>query len=512
MGEPYDLVVTNGVCVTASDVAAFDVAVKGEKIVLLAPSGTLRNAKAQRMIDAEGGCVMPGGIDCHVHLQEPTMFGEGLSADSYETGTRSAIAGGNTTIVAFAPQQKHLDSVLQALETTHQLAKDNCYCDYGFHLLVSNPCAKALSEFKQLAVHEGITSLKMVHPYRIAVLTSSSYMTYTALQLRDDQILSVLLAARQSHILTMIHAENGDVLNWLTDQLEAANLFAPKYHSNSRPPVLESEATNRAIALSSLIANTPILLVHVSDPEAALRIRKAQTAGQPIFAETCPQYLFLTREDLDKPGFEGAKCVCSPPPRNREDQLAIWRGIKNGTFTVLSSDHCPFRFDDAKTGKKTCITHEHPVGKFKYIPNGLPGIETRLPLVFGAKKLALTKFVEVTSTNAAKLYGLYPQKGSMIPGVSDADLVVFYPEGKLGKTTVTNSMLHHDCDYTPYEGRSVDNWPRYTILRGSVVWDRDNGGIVGSKGYGKFVKRGKSSLAGIWETAEEDGAFDLEAL
>ncbi|KAI1374457.1 hypothetical protein F4677DRAFT_455456 [Hypoxylon crocopeplum] len=484
--EPYDLIITNGVCVTATDIAAFDVAVKGEKIVLLAPSGSLSNATAKRIIDAEGGYVMPGGIDCHVHLQEPSMFGKGSSADSYETGTRSAIAGGNTTIVAFAPQQKNLDSVLEALETTHQLAKDNCYCDYGFHLLVSNPCAKALSEFKQLALHEGVTSLKM--------------------------ILSVLLAARQNHILTMIHAENGDVLNWLTDQLEAANLVAPKYHSNSRPPVLESEATNRAIALSSLIANTPILLVHVSDPEAALRIRRAQTAGQPIFAETCPQYLFLTRDDLDAPGFEGAKCVCSPPPRNREDQLAIWRGLKNGTFTVLSSDHCPFRFDDAETGKKTCITQEHPVGKFRYIPNGLPGIETRLPLAFSAKKLALTKFVEVTSTNAAKLYGLYPQKGSMIPGVSDADLVVFYPDGRLGPTTVTNGMLHHDCDYTPYEGRSVDNWPRYTILRGSVVWDRDGGGIVGRKGDGKFVKRGRSSLAGIWDTVEEDGAFDLEAL
>ncbi|KAI1776118.1 hypothetical protein F4818DRAFT_440490 [Hypoxylon cercidicola] len=489
--EPYDLVITNGVCVTATDVAALDVAVKDEKIVLLAPSGSLGSAKAKRMLDAEGGYVMPGGIDCHVHLQEPSMFGKGSSADSYETGTRSAIAGGNTTIVTFAPQQKHLDSVLQALETTHQLAKDNCYCDYGFHLLVSNPCAKALSEFKQLASHEGVTSLKM---------------------LRDDEILSVLLTARQNRILTMIHAENGDVLNWLTDQLEAAKLFAPKYHSNSRPPVLESEATNRAIALSSLIANTPILLVHVSDPEAALRIRQAQTAGQPIFAETCPQYLFLTRDDLDKPGFEGAKCVCSPPPRNKEDQLAIWRGLKNGTFTVLSSDHCPFRFDDAETGKKTCVTHDHPVGRFRYIPNGLPGIETRLPLALSANKLALTKFVEVTSTNAAKLYGLYPQKGSIIPGVSDADLVVFYPEGRLGKTEVSNSMLHHDCDYTPYEGRVVDNWPRYTILRGNVVWDRDGGGIVGPKGYGKFVKRGQSSLAGVWDTLDENGAFDLEAL
>ncbi|KAI4594054.1 hypothetical protein KJ359_008595 [Pestalotiopsis sp. 9143b] len=495
----YDLVITNAVCVTAADVSPYDVAIRDEKIVLLAPSGSLKDAKTKRLIDAEGGYVMPGGIDCHVHLQEPSMFGKGSSADSYETGTRSAVAGGNTTIVAFAPQQKSQDSLLQALENTHKLARDNCYCDYGFHLLVSNPGPKALSEFDQLVGSEGITSLKI-------------YMTYTALQLRDSEILSILLAARQRHILTMIHAENGDVLEWLTDQLEAAGKLAPKYHANSRPPVLESEATNRAIALSSLIANTPILLVHVSDPAAALRIRQAQTAGQPIFAETCPQYLFLTRDDLDRPGFEGAKCVCSPPPRNAEDQSQIWTGLRNGTFALLSSDHCPFRFDDAVTGKKTCVTDEHPVGKFRYIPNGLPGVETRMPLAFSARRLALTKFVEVTSTNAAKLYGLYPKKGSMIPGVSDADLVIWYPEGKLEGLEVTNSMLHHDVDYTPYEGRKVNNWPRYTIIRGKVVWDRDGEGIVGPKGYGQFVKRSQGTLNDIWETVEQDGAFDLEKL
>lgn len=338
------------------------------------------------------------------------------------------------------------------------------------------------------------------------------YMTYTALQLRDDQILSVLLEARQHEILTMVHAENGDVLNWLTDQLEAQGKFAPKYHSNSRPPVLEAEATNRAIALSSLVANTPILLVHISDPSAASRIRKAQSAGQPILAETCPQYLFLTRDDLDKPGFEGAKCVCSPPPRTKADQNAIWTGLDNGTFTVLSSDHCPFRFEDVVVGKKSCITPEHPVGRFRYIPNGLPGIETRLPLAFSAQRLAMTKFVEVTSTNAAKLYGLYPRKGAMIPGISDADLVIWYPEGALGEFPVTNSMLHHDVDYTPFEGQKVRNWPRYTILRGKVVWDRDGGGLVAKKGVGQFLKRESSSLGQLWETVKRDGPLDLEAL
>lgn len=499
MMDSYDLVIANGVCVTAADVASYDIAIKNEKIVLLAPSGSLANAKTQRLIDAEGGYVMPGGIDCHVHLQEPSMFGKGTSADTFESGTRSAIAGGNTTVVAFAPQQKHVDSVLAALADAHALAKDNCYCDYGFHLLVGNPSPTALSEFPKLARSEGVTSLKI-------------YMTYEALQLRDNEILSVLLAARQNHILTMIHAENGDMLSWLTDQLEAAKLFAPKYHVNSHAPILESEATNRAIALSSLMADTPILLVHISEPAAALRIRQAQTAGQPVFAETCPQYLFLTRDDLDKPGFEGAKCVCAPPPRNSEDQLAIWTGLKNGTFTVLSSDHCPFRFNDSETGKMSCITHEHPVGRFRHIPNGLPGIETRLPLAFSAGNLTLTKFVEVTSTNAAKLYGLYPRKGSIIPGISDADLVVWYPEKKLGEFALTNDILHHDVDYTPYEGRTIGNWPRYTILRGKVVWDRDGGRIIGEKNFGTFLKREESSLNGIWETVEKGGPFDLKAL
>ncbi|KAH8895531.1 D-hydantoinase [Thozetella sp. PMI_491] len=495
----YDLVITNGVCVTATDVAPLDVGIKDGKVALLAPSGTLASASATKLIDAEGGYVTPGGVDCHVHLQEPSMFGKGSSADSYESGTRSAIAGGTTTIVAFAPMQKSASSALEAVRSTHALAQDNCYCDYGFHLLMGNANPQALSELKELKEVEGVSSIKI-------------YMTYQALQLRDGEILSVLLAARENHVLTMIHAENGDVLDWLTDQLEAAKLFAPKYHSNSRPPILEAEATNRAIALSSLVTNTPILLVHVSDPGAALRIREAQTNGQPIFAETCPQYLFLTRDDLDRPGFEGAKYVCSPPPRTVADQGKIWSGLENGTFSILSSDHCPFKYDDNVTGKMTCVSHEHPVGRFKYIPNGLPGIETRVPLAMSADVLELTKLVEVTSTNPAKLYGLYPRKGSLIPGVSDADLVIWYPEEKKPALVLRNDMLHHDVDYSPYEGRTIANWPRYTVLRGQVVWDRDNGGIVGSKGFGQFVKREESSLHGIWKKVESQGKFNLENL
>jgi len=394
-------------------------------------------------------------------------------------GTRSAICGGTTTVITFAPQSKADPSLLKVLEDTHAKAKNNCYTDYSFHLLVGNPTPLALSEFAALRA-KGISSLKI-------------YMTYEALQLRDNEILDVLLEARKQGITTMIHAENGDVLTWMTDQLEKKGLYLPKYHATSRPQLLETEATNRAITLSTLIS-TPTLIVHVSSPTAAQHIRTAQTKGLPIYAETCPQYLFLTRHDLDKPGFEGAKCVCSPPPRDGpEDHDAIWLGLQNGTFTILSSDHCPFVYDDAESGKKSSITPTFPEGRFKYIPNGCPGIETRLPLVLNAERLSLCKFVEVTSTNAAKLYGLYPRKGALLPGISDADLVVWYPRGGMGEVAVRNEILHHNVDYTPFEGWKVGNWPRWTILRGEVVWDREGGGCVGGKG-GRFVERGESEM------------------
>lgn len=298
----------------------------------------------------------PGGVDAHVHLEEPPLFGKGSSADSYETGSRSAVCGGTTTFISFAPQTKNEDTLLDTLKTTHAKAEGKCYADYSFHLIVANPSPNVLSELPLLR-KAGVSSLKI-------------YMTYAALKLDDGQILDVLLEARKHKITTMIHAENGEVIDWMTKQLEQRKMFAPKYHATSHPPVAEFEATYRAICLSEFL-DTPILIVHVSSPVAARHIRLAQERGLPVYAETCPQYLFLTRADLDKPGFEGAKCVCSPPPREGpEDHEAIWKGLEDGTFTVLSSDHCPFLYDDATTGKKTCITPEYPVGHFKYVPNG----------------------------------------------------------------------------------------------------------------------------------------------
>ncbi|PMD52076.1 D-hydantoinase [Hyaloscypha bicolor E] len=472
----YDLLVLNGLVVTHDKTAELDIAVKDGKIAKLLPRGELEGVEADKVIDAQEGMVMPGGVDAHVHLDEPALFGKGETADNYETGTRSAIAGGTTTLITFAPQRKTEPSLLDALATTHARAKGNCYSDYSFHLICSNAGPQAISEFSALR-EAGISSLKI-------------YMTYEALQLKDSEILDVLFEARKQRIVTMIHAENGAIIDWTIKKLEEKKLFAPKYHVTSHPPVAEIEATYRAISLSGFI-DVPILIVHVSSPAAAKHISDAQKKGLPV-------------KDLEKPGFEGAKCVCSPPPREGEqDHEGIWQGLEDGTFTVLSSDHCPFLYGNTETGKKLVISSEYPNGHFKYIPNGCPGVETRLSLALSANRLQLQKFVEVTSTNAAKLYGLYPRKGALIPGESDADLTIWYPV-EMKKFVLTNSMLHHNVDYTPYEGRTMKQWPRYTILRGEVVWAKDEGGLVGKKGYGEFLKRGVSSLAGSRSAEEWD--------
>ena len=405
--------------------------------------------------------------------------GQGQTSDTFTTGSRSAIAGGTTSIIAFAPQDKSDPSLVKALETAQKKAENAAYCDYALHLMISNPNREVLDEFSTLR-ERGVSSAKI-------------FMTYETMQLRDGQVMDVLMQGRKDGVTVLIHAENGDMLTWMTEQLESRQLLEPKYHATSRPQILESEATSRAISLSQFI-QTPILIVHVSSPLAANTIRGAQTNGWPSFAETCPQYLFLTRKDLDKLGFEGAKCICSPPPREGENDLeSIWTGLQNGTFTILSSDHSPYVYDDDVSGKKIAMKDDVPLGRFRNVPNGCPGVETRLPLVWNSNRLTPQKFVEVASTNPAKMYGLYPQKGSIIPGISDADLTIWYPSA-LEPFPITNSALHHNVDYTPYEGHMVTQWPRYTLLRGEVVWDRDDGGIVGQKGYGKFLKRGRSAF------------------
>ena len=315
------------------------------------------------------------------------------------------------------------------------------------------------------------------------------------MKLADRQILDIMMAGRKLGITVMIHAENHDMIALVIETLEAEGKTEPYYHSVARPAIAESEATHRAICLSELM-DTPILLVHVSSQIAARHIREAQTKMLPVYGETCPQYLWLLSDQLRGEKFTGAKAVCSPPLRESPEETdAIWRGIANGTFTTFSSDHAATKFNVEGDGKRRGLVDGKPL--FSKIPNGLPGLEIRLPLLFKGvleHRISMQDLVRVACNNPAKLYGL-PQKGAILPG-KDADFCIWYPEGKMKSFALRNEMLHHDIDYTPYEGIEFDNWPRYTILRGRIVWSRDEGGLRGTKGDGRYVARGKRLLQG----------------
>ena len=455
-----DLVVRNARVATASDVFECDIGVAGGRIAALG-----RGLAGKRAIDAAGRWVLPGGVDSHCHLDQPMSDGSRM-ADDFRSGTRSAACGGTTTVIPFACQQKG-GSLRAAVDDYHRRAEGKALVDYAFHLIVSDPTPEVLRDELPQLIAEGYTSFKI-------------YMTYDDLKLDDRQILEVLALARRERAMTMIHAENSDCIAWLTEQLVAAGQTAPRYHATSRPMVIEREATHRAIALAELV-DLPVLIVHVSGREAVEQIRWAQGRGIRVHAETCPQYLFLTEDDLGGPGFAGAKCICSPPPRDKANQDAIWRGLATGVFQVFSSDHAPFRYD-GPDGKR--VAGED--ASFHQVPNGIPGLETRLPLLFSegvlGGRIDINTFVALASTNAAKLYGLYPRKGTIAIG-SNANLAIWDTDRPV---TIANAMLHHDVDYTPYEGRVVNAWPAVTLSRGEVVWSE--GQPRGDAGRGAFLR------------------------
>jgi dihydropyrimidinase len=400
------------------------------------------------------------------------MEGPAKMADDFLTGSRSAACGGTTTIIPFAAQMKG-QSLEAAVEDYHARAEGKACIDYAFHLIVSDPTPRVLAEELPALIGRGYTSFKV-------------YMTYDDLKLDDGQILDVLDVARTHGALAMVHAENADCIEWLTRRLEAAGRTAPRWHAHARPMLVEREATHRAIALSELV-DVPILIVHVSGREAIEQIRWARGHGLSIFAETCPQYLFLTAEDLGiDDSYLGARCICSPPPRDKANQQRIWEGLSDGLFTVFSSDHAPFRYEDPQ-GKKIG-GEEVP---FRHIPNGIPGLETRLPLLYSegvlGGRITLQKFVELTATNPAKAYGLHPRKGTIAVG-SDADLVVWDER----EVSIDNAALHHAVDYTPYQGMRLKAWPGLTLSRGEVVWDGRE--FKGQAGRGRFLPCGQPSL------------------
>jgi dihydropyrimidinase len=458
----FDTIIKNGTVVTASDTFQSDVGIRDGKIAALAASLD----SADEIIDASGLYVMPGGIDSHVHLAQPS--GDGIvMADDFASGTLSAAFGGNTTVLTFCMQEKGA-TLRESLKAYHAKAEGECYIDVSFHLVVTDPTSYVLGQELPALVEDGYTSIKV-------------FMTYENLRLRDDQILDTLDSARQSGALVMVHCENEDAIRYLIGKHEQNGELAPKFHALSRPAAAEREATHRALSLAEIVG-TPIVIVHVSNRQAMEEIERARKRGSKVAGETCPQYLLLTADDLDAAELEGPKFVCSPPPRDKESQEACWEGLQSGTFELFSSDHCPFRYDD-DSGKLNEKGKRH----FRWIPNGIPGVETRLPILFseGVSKgrLDVNRFVALSSTNHAKQYGLYPQKGTIAIG-SDADITLWDPQKQV---TITNDILHHGADYTPYQGLDVVGWPVLTMLRGrSIICD---GAVQGTLGQGKYLRR-----------------------
>ena len=457
----YDLLIKNGMVHTAVESFEAEIGVSEGKITAIGQN----LGHAERVIDADGMLVLPGGIDAHCHIEQESST-RIMTADDFYSGSVSAAFGGNTTFLPFAAQHRG-QSLREVVDTARERARNKAVIDYGLHLIISDPTQNVLEEELPSLIKEGYTSFKV-------------YMTYEMLKINDREMLDILALARRHGALTMVHAENNEVINWISERLIQRGYNAPKFHAVSHSPVAESEASRRAIDLARLV-DARMLIVHVSEAEAAHSILQARNNELTIYGETCPQYLFLTAKDLDQEGMEGAKYCCSPPPRDKASQEAIWKGLKNGTFQVFSSDHAPYRFDES--GK----FHAGRDASFNKIANGVPGLETRMPLLFsegvGKGRITINEFVALTSTNAAKIYGLYPRKGSLVIG-SDADIAIWDPKWV---RTIKKEMLHDNMDYTPYEGMEVKGWPRVVISRGRMAVEEET--LKVDRGSGEFLPR-----------------------
>lgn len=451
-----DKVIKGGTVVTAGDTYRADVGISGEKIASI---GT--DLEAPETIDASGKYVMPGGIDVHTHLEMP--FGGTVTADDWESGTTAAVCGGTTTIIDFAIQDFG-KSLHAGVDTWLGRAEGKAAMDYAFHIIVRELKESHLKEMDEL-VREGITSFKL-------------FMAYPGVFMVDDAtIFRALLRTKDNGGLICMHAENGGVIDILVERALAEGHTEPKWHALTRPMSTEAEATRRAIALAEM-ADVPIYIVHLSAGDAMEEVRRARERGFPAYAETCPQYLFLSYEDYERPGFEGAKFVMSPPLRPKGNEERLWNGVKTDALQAISTDHCSF-----------CMKEQKELGKndFSKIPNGAPGIETRLMLLHdgGVRKgrISLNRFVELVSTRPAKIFGLYPRKGSITIG-ADADILIWDPKAKWTISAKTHRMK---VDYNPYEGREVTGVPAKVLLRGQVVVEDQK--FTGKVGQGKFIAR-----------------------
>jgi dihydropyrimidinase len=455
------VLIKNGRIITACDDYVADVFIDGEVISAI---GRDLPMSADRVIEASGRLVIPGGIDPHVHMELP--FGGTVSSDSFETGTRAAAFGGTTSIIDFAIQY-HGKSFQQTLDDWHAKANGQCAIDYGFHLAVTEYEPRHAAEFRKV-MDEGVTTFKL-------------FLAYPGVFMVDEPTMfRVMRDAGAAGGMTLVHAENGDAISQLISDLIAAGKVEPKYHAQSRPPVMQADGVARALRVAR-VADSPVFIVHVSCEDAMQEIRRARDNGWRAFGETCTQYLFLDETCYDKPDFEGAKYVFTPPLVGRENIEPLWNALKLGDLQEVSTDHCPFNFKGQK---------ELGRGDFTKIPNGGPGVEDRLSMVyFGGvvqRGFSLNKWVELTSTASAKLFGMFPRKGTIAPG-SDADIVIFDPNIE---RTISAATHHVRCDYNLYEGMKIQGRPEIVLSRGKVIIEINQ--YVGRRGDGRFLKRGPS--------------------
>jgi dihydropyrimidinase len=455
--------IQGGTVVTASDTFPADVLIEDEKIVAVGQGLT-----GDTILDAHDKYVIPGGIDVHTHLDMP--FGGTVSSDDFFTGHRAAAFGGTTMHIDFAIQPKGA-TLRETLDMWHARAKGKAAIDYGFHLAITDLPDRIMNEIAQVP-DWGVTSLKLFMAYK------------GSLMIDDSTLFRAMEQAAEHGLLIMVHAENGDAIDILVRQTLEAGHTEPKYHALTRPPELEAEATNRAIRLAE-VAGNHLYIVHVTNADAVEPIRQARQRGKPIYGETCVQYLFFTKDDLARPGFEGAKWVCSPPFREKSDQEALWAATRNDDLQVISTDHCPFWYEGGRDGRTP--GKELGKGDFSKIPNGIPSIEDRLMVLYtqGVRtgRFSLNRWVELCCTNPAKLFGAYPQKGVIAPG-ADADVVIWDPEAT---HTISAATHHQNTDYNLYEGMKMTGMPSVVLSRGRVLVQ--DGQWKGEQGAGRFVKR-----------------------
>mgnify|MGYP001791666470 CR=1 FL=1 len=463
--------ITGGTIVTAADTYAADVLIDGEKIAQI---GTGLQAGGAKKIDASGKLVIPGGIDVHTHMELP--FGGTFASDDFETGTRAAAFGGTTTIVDFAVQAMG-GTLAAARDEWMRKADGKAVVDYGLHMIVRDVSDKILREMDTL-VREGVSSFKL-------------FMAYPGVFMVDDgAIFKALVRTGENGGLICMHAENGGVIDVLVKKALAEKKTAPKWHALTRPPEAEGEATGRAFRLAEMAGGVPLYIVHLSAAQALEQVRLFRDRGLPAYAETCPQYLFLSYDNYEEPGFAGAKYVMSPPLREKWHQEELWKGLQRNDLQVVSTDHCPFCMKEGFQGQPK--QKELGRGDFSKIPNGAPGVETRMALMFDggvvAGRITASRWIELCSTTPAKIMGMFPRKGTIAVG-SDADIVIWDPKA----TQTLSAKTHHmRVDYNPYEGRKVKGKAVTVLSRGEVIVEKDR--FVGKKGRGKFIKRGSPIL------------------